>query len=628
MLNKEQEEAVYHMDGPCIVTACPGSGKTRVIVHRASNLLNNNVDARNILMLTFTNKAAKEMKQRLISLCKNNQASELIMCCTFHSLCVRILKKYNDACGLPVNFNIMSEDDCLVIANSIFENNKIKFDAAEAKKFIHIINSKRENDDIDIDKADEWFSDSTYNIMAKEYLSAIKQTGNIDFTGLLHEVYILLKNNDHIRNILNNKFKYVMVDEVQDTNLLQFEILKYLSMHKNIFMVGDLDQSIYKFRGAKPENMIKYCESNNAKLIKLTTNYRCGQRIIELANNIIVNNKNRLNNKIVGSKEDKYDVAYDLSVNREEEAYVVAKKIKNTIANGALAKEIAILFRTNHLSRSFELACARLAIPYDVVGAFKFFEREEVKDIVSMLKFLNNPNDTMSLFRFINKPKKGIGPKVFGKFVEDYSNNKRLKINEYQNIYTIVDSFIAYGNKNKVIDSIDFVINQTRYMEYVKIQHPESYQDRIDNINELKNSCISFDNRGNTDLNAWLLNIMLMDSQDGDESSNKIKLMSMHAAKGLEFDHVFVVAMEDGICPHKRAIEENYDNIDEERRLLYVAVTRAKTRLHLSSCVLPDMRSQKIANISRFLIESNFINLDHYKNEVYRIIKSYKEQQY
>jgi len=627
MLNKEQQDAVYHIDGPCLVTACPGSGKTRVIVHRACHMIKSGIDPSSILMLTFTNKAAKEMKNRLSEMLGSEQ-SEKISCSTFHSLCVKILRKYYSLCGVHKNFNISDEDDCMVIAQSLVDSKKINLDSEEIKSFIRKINSSRENHDISMERIYEWFpGDSVLSSLILEYIDSIKKSGNIDFTGILHEVYMLLKSNEECKNFINNRFKYVMVDEVQDTNLLQFELLKLMASHNNLFMVGDLDQSIYKFRGARPENMIKFCEERSAKIIRLTSNYRCGPYIIKLANSIIEKNSNRMNEKIIGAKNNGHEVAKYIALTREEESEAVAKSIKNLYHSGTRLNEIAILFRTSYISRSFELSCSKFGIPYDLVGAFKFFEREEIRDTISMLKFLNNPNDTMSLFRFVNKPKKGIGPKMFGKFLENFKSSNQDRSGDFSGIYALVDSFSSYDNRTVVSECIDFVIKATSYEEYLKKAHKDTYEDRMDNIRELKNSCINFDNKPNANLNNWLLNLMLMDSQDSDDSNGfKVKLMSMHAAKGLEFDCVFVVGLEDGVCPHKRSIQEDPSNIEEERRLLYVATTRAKERLFLSMSAVTDLRTNNISMPSRFLIESGYINLEKYYEHVSGLVK--KNQSY
>ena len=625
MLNEEQQEAVMHVNGPCLVTACPGSGKTRVIVHRAFNMINSGISPSNILMLTFTNKSAKEMKSRLVEMLKQPEISSKITCCTFHSLCVRILKRYYDRCGLHKNFNIADEDDCLLVLQSVLDNHHIKMEKDDMKFFIRTVNSHRENDDINLDRLDDWFyEDKSLNNFIKEYFESLKTSGNIDFTGLLHDAYTLLRDNVDVKDFINSKFKFVMVDEVQDTNLLQFELLKLIASHNNLFMVGDLDQSIYKFRGARPENMSKFCEEKEARLIKLSTNYRCGPNIIKLANQVISNNKGRINNQIIGVKTKGADVSKIIAMSRDDEAALVASRIKDLIEIGFPMREIAILFRTNHISRSFELSCSRMGIPYEVVGAYKFFDREEIRDIISMLKFLNNPADTMSLFRFINKPKRGIGPKMFGKFLDDYKSSPQVRSDDFAKIYKVVDLFSSFKNLDKISECIEFVLSSNDYRNYLKTTHPDSYEDRLDNILELKNSCIPFDNNPNSNLGTWLLNLMLMDTQDGENANSKIKLMSMHASKGLEFDCVFIVGLEDGVCPHKRSIQEDPFNLDEERRLLYVAITRSREALCLSCSVITDFRTKQKNIPSRFLIESGFIDLNEYHEEVSRLTSDSK----
>lgn len=628
-LNDEQEQAVDHVHGPCFVCACPGSGKTSVITERVVRLISKGFSPRSMLCITFTNKAAKEMKERVIK--KLGEKGNEIYISTFHALCATIIRKYGAYIGYSANTTILDDDDQEGLMSQSVRQAGYEFPVPQIKSLIWKTNDLREKLIPEDEFAKHFKIEAEANI-AIDYIARMRKNSQIDFSGLLSETVRLLEKDSEVLSKLQSRFDFIQIDESQDTNLAQFKIVQLIGAHNNVFVVGDPDQGIYSWRGARYQNIEDFVNINKAKVVSLPTNYRSTPEIVKAASVLIQKNPNRQQKmEFKTSNPSGLPVECISLPNPEQEAAYIAHRIKEMIAKGSKPHDFAVLYRLNSMSRSIEQGLMNAGISYQVLGGFSFFDRSEVKDCLSMLRFAINPCDGMALSRFINKPSRRIGEVAVGK-IENFANEKGInlleamtrasefmttgadKLRGIQGCKEIVDAF-TFDRTNKSIGEVLGII--LKNLDYIK--HLESkfegkeLEDRKDNLQELINACALYSETRSNDIGSYLANIALQSSSDKETKDNSVTLMSLHASKGLEFPVVFMPCMEDGQFPHKRAMVER-DGLDEERRLCYVGMTRAQKQLIMT---YPTTRMQRYKNggvqfehtvKSRFLAESGVLS--------------------
>ncbi|HEB9340397.1 TPA: UvrD-helicase domain-containing protein [Campylobacter coli] len=617
-LNESQKEAVSHIDGPMLILAGAGSGKTKTITTRLAYMIGEvGIPAINTLTLTFTNKAASVMKNRALDLLNSNENPLL---CTFHKFGLLFLKLHIERLGRKNNFIIIDNDDSKKILKELINDDKTS--PHQILQFIsHFKNESKSVQDVFNDLEllkDNEIKHQTLQKIAiyyQNYQEYLLKHNFVDFDDLLLLTNTLLENDQNFAKEQSSFYRYITVDEYQDTNALQYKILKNLCcVHENICVVGDDDQSIYSWRGAKIENILNFqSEFSNVKLVKLEQNYRSVGMILKAANNLISHNKKRLGKTLLCTKDEGEDVQILSSDNEKIESALVAKKIKELLNTGVYAGEIAVLFRINALSRSIEEAFMKEKIPYKLLSGMRFYERLEIKDLICYLRILINPNDDLSFKRIINRPKRSIGEKALQN-LEDYAQKRKISLFEalcesdggvgifslkkaqneakkfMQNIYKLRE----YSDLKKMIENFEELF---ALKEFYALQ--EDGDERVLNIDEFYASIKEkIKEEPQTTLEDILSEISLLSDQDGIEGEC-VYLMSVHASKGLEFDHVFIVGLEEGFFPL------NESDIEEERRLAYVAITRAKKCLSLSIAKSRFYRGSRTElDSSRFLEES------------------------
>ncbi|ECR3477145.1 AAA family ATPase [Campylobacter coli] len=617
-LNESQKEAASHIDGPMLILAGAGSGKTKTITTRLAYMIGEvGIPGINTLTLTFTNKAASVMKNRALSLLNS---SENPLLCTFHKFGLLFLKLHIERLGRKNNFIIIDNDDSKKILKELINDDKTS--PHQILQFIsHFKNeSKSVQDvfnDLELLKDNEIKHQALQKIAIyyQNYQEYLLKHNFVDFDDLLLLTNILLENDQNFAKEQSSFYRYITVDEYQDTNALQYKILKNLCcFHENICVVGDDDQSIYSWRGAKIENILNFqSEFSNVKLVKLEQNYRSVGMILKAANNLISHNKKRLGKTLLCTKDEGEDIQILSSDNEKIESALVAKKIKELLNSGIYAGEIAVLFRINALSRSIEEAFMKEKIPYKLLSGMRFYERLEIKDLICYLRILINPNDDLSFKRIINRPKRSIGEKALQN-LEDYAQKRKISLFEalcesdggvgifslkkaqneakkfIQNIYKLRE----YSDLKKMIENFEELF---AFKEFYALQ--EDGDERVLNIDEFYASIKEkIKEEPQTTLEDILSEISLLSDQDGIEGEC-VYLMSVHTSKGLEFDHVFIVGLEEGFFPL------NESDIEEERRLAYVAITRAKKCLSLSIAKSRFYRGSRTElDSSRFLEES------------------------
>lgn len=617
-LNESQKEAASHIDGPMLILAGAGSGKTKTITTRLAYMIGEvGIPAINTLTLTFTNKAASVMKNRALDLLNSNENPLL---CTFHKFGLLFLKLHIERLGRKNNFIIIDNDDSKKILKELINDDKTS--PHQILQFIsHFKNESKSVQDVFSDL--ELLKDNEIKHQAlqkiaiyyQNYQEYLLKHNFVDFDDLLLLTNTLLENDQNFAKEQSSFYRYITVDEYQDTNALQCKILKNLCcVHENICVVGDDDQSIYSWRGAKIENILNFqSEFSNVKLVKLEQNYRSVGMILKAANNLISHNKKRLGKTLLCTKDEGEDVQILSSDNEKIESALVAKKIKELLNAGVYAGEIAVLFRINALSRSIEEAFMKEKIPYKLLSGMRFYERLEIKDLICYLRILINPNDDLSFKRIINRPKRSIGEKALQN-LEDYAQKRKISLFEalcesddgvgifslkkaqneakkfIQNIYKLRE----YSDLKKMIENFEELF---ALKEFYALQ--EDGDERVLNIDEFYASIKEkIKEEPQTTLEDILSEISLLSDQDGIEGEC-VYLMSAHASKGLEFDHVFIVGLEEGFFPL------NESDIEEERRLAYVAITRAKKCLSLSIAKSRFYRGSRTElDSSRFLEES------------------------
>ena len=586
-LNKQQVEAVKHIDGPMLVLAGAGSGKTKVLTSRIAYLIEQGVSIDNILAITFTNKAAKEMKEREIKLIGYDAKS--IQISTFHSLGLKIIKENYARLGYKSNFVILDSDDTLTVVKKIMKDLNLNPKFYNARDIRNKISSAK-NELLDPEQYSKVEFDSNIIEVYRKYNKKLVINNSVDFDDLLILPIKLFKQYPDVLKYYQDKYKYVLIDEYQDTNEAQYIFSKMLcNNHKNIFVVGDNDQAIYAFRGANYKNILNFEKDYpNCRVIMLEENYRSTQNILDAANSVIKHNKMRKDknlwcNNDIGSK-----VKYIKTDSDKEECAYVSEKIKELHNdNNVNYEDIAILYRTNAQSRLIEEEMLKNGIPYRVVGSFYFYNRKEIKDLLCYLRLINNHDDDVSLLRIINTPKRGIGDKT----IENLTN---IATEKGISLFEAIESGKELTFKKMILEMeqkcenltltemVDLVLNDSGMKaEYEGDKSLES-EIRLENLEEFKSITKGYEEEyGVISLTDFLNEVAIVsDVSEHQDSTNKVSLMTIHAVKGLEFDNVFIVGMEEGIFPHYNSINEGtLAAIEEERRLCYVAITRAKKNL-------------------------------------------------
>lgn len=624
-LNKQQLEAVLYNEGPLLVLAGAGSGKTRVLTTKIAYLINElNVDPYNILAITFTNKAANEMKERVKKLLGIDTYNMQIS--TFHSFGVSILRKHYDKVGFERNFTILDSDDSLTVIKKILKEQNLDPKVYNPKAIRNKISSAK-NELIDPDSYSKYVNNDYDEIVLnvyRSYQNKLLKNNSMDFDDLLILPIKLLRDNPSVLESYQERFKYILVDEYQDTNQAQYILVKMMSAkYKNICVVGDESQSIYSFRGANYKNILNFEKDyKNAKVILLEENYRSTGYILDVANDIIKNNINKKDKKLWTNKGRGNKVKYYQALNEKDEAEYVVKKIKELIINGVNKSEIAVLYRTNAQSRNIEEALLKENIPYKVVGSLFFYKRKEIKDLISYLKLIYNSNDDTSLIRIINTPKRGIGLRTIEKLeetarlnntsiYESISSGKELEFKK------LIEELKESEKNLSLTELIDKVLEKSGLIEELKQEESLEADIRIENLNEFKSITKGFEETyGIVSLQAFLEEISLVsDVEEYNNNTDLVTLMTIHSAKGLEFENVFIIGLEEGLFPHTNSLS-SHEEIEEERRLAYVAITRAKKNLELINAKKRMLYGMESMNQpSRFINEINEENLEQEKNK-------------
>jgi len=596
-LNEAQKKAATHIDGALLILAGAGSGKTKTITTRLAYLLSLGIDPASTLTLTFTNKAASEMKQRALNLIGDNISHPPLLL-TFHKFGLIFLKLYIHLLNRNNNFVIIDSDDQKKILKSISSDLPPNFMSKEISKY--------KNSFLSPDEVYNLANEKVYKQMAliyDKYQKYLLENNLVDFDDLLLLTYQILNENEDLAKEISNKYQYIMVDEYQDTNEIQLLLLKKLCLtHSNICVVGDDDQSIYGFRGANHKNILEFEKDFNAKVIKLELNYRSTNQILKAANSLISFNKNRYDKKLISALGDGKEVEVIENFNEVAEAETIAKRIKELIQNGVSPNEIAVLYRINALSRSIEDGLRSYGINYKLVGGMKFYEREEIKDLISYLRLIVNPNDDYSFKRVVNKPRRGIGKTTLIKLEEAKKDKSFIEFIKEDDL-----NFISKKAAKTLKDFVQFInflsklpIEEIPEILEENINLSTSYkdEDKKRNVEEFYGMI-----REKKDLTLReFLNELSLESDQDKLSDALINVMTIHASKGLEFEHLFVIGLEEGFFPLNDA------DIEEERRLAYVAITRAKKELVLSYTKSRYLRGQRThVNKSRFLTEAGLI---------------------
>lgn len=588
-LNPAQKEAVLHKDGPCLVIAGAGSGKTKVLTTRIAHLIESGVSPYEILAITFTNKAAKEMRDRLNVLVPNNNA----FVGTFHSFGLRVIRENYLSLGLDRNFTIIDSDDVLSIIKKIMKEKGI--DSKEcAPSYIRNRISFIKNEMLSPAEIEKYMTSDAEQTAAEvytEYKRRLKTNNSVDFDDLLTLPVELFLHNKEILEHYQNKFKYILIDEYQDTNEVQYKMTKLLaSKYQNLFVVGDPDQSIYMFRGANFRNILNFEKDyQNTKVIPLEENYRSTKMILDAANSVIKNNKERKEKNLKSNNGVGIKLKYLRSYDEKHEITLVIEQIKELLEQGYQKKDIAIFYRTNAQARVVEEQFLKSNIPYKVVGSYYFYSRKEIKDLICYLRLVLNPHDEISLRRVINVPKRKIGASTIAN-IETIAREKNIsmfdaiekgKELEFKNLILELQKD---SDSMSLTELIDDILDKSGLREELESDPSLESELRLDNLMEFKSITATFEeNTGSVNLGDFLEEISLIaDITEHKDFEDVVTLMTIHSAKGLEFDVVFLVGMEEGIFPHANALMER-DGIEEERRLMYVGITRARKLLYLTN---------------------------------------------
>lgn len=628
-LNKEQQEAVKHTDGALLIMAGAGSGKTRVLTHRIAYLLSEkDVAARNILAITFTNKAAREMKERVRKLV--GRESEFMWVSTFHSMCVRILRRDIDRIGYSRNFSILDSGDQLSVIKQILKNLNIDPKKFDPRAMLGQISSAK-NELI----TPEEYSNNVGNFYERQisqiytaYQKMLHKNQSLDFDDLIMQTIHLFKRVPEVLEYYQRRFQYIHVDEYQDTNHAQYFLVKQLaSRYQNLCVVGDSDQSIYRWRGADITNILSFEKDYpTSRTVFLEQNYRSTKSILAAANKVIGNNSGRKPKNLWTENADGKNINYFQGATEQEEALYITDKIQELTRNeGYSAGDVAILYRTNAQSRAIEDTLMKSNISYQMVGGTKFYDRKEIKDMIAYLRLITNPDDDLSFERVVNVPKRGIGKTSIDRLrvhamTHDISFYEAVKEVDFTGVSKKAANALAeFGNLIKTLtqqqefltatDMVEAVLERTGYEEMLKNEQTIESQSRLENLEEFMTVTQDFEKTAEdktliaflTDL-ALIADIDRVDEEDPD-NQEKITLMTLHAAKGLEFPVVFLIGMEENVFPHSRSMMDN-DEMEEERRLAYVGITRAERELYLTHAKMRTLYGRTNMNpISRFINE-------------------------
>ena len=608
-MNDRQAEAVQTTEGPLLIMAGAGSGKTRVLTHRIAYLIDEKmVNPWNILAITFTNKAAREMKERAAAL---NPATQDCLIATFHSMCVRILRREADHIGYNRNFTIVDPGEQRTLMKRILKNLNLDPKKWNERAILGTI-SNAKNDLIDEVAYANLAGDIYTEIVAKcytAYQKELRQSEAMDFDDLIMLTLRLFDQNPDVLTYYQQRYQYIHVDEYQDTNHAQYQLVKLLaSRFKNICVVGDADQSIYGWRGADMQNILDFEKDYpEAKVVLLEENYRSTKTILQAANEVIRNNRNRRPKNLWTQNEDGEEIVYYRANDEQDEALFVARTIDQLSREGYSHKDFAVLYRTNAQSRTVEEALLKANIPYTMVGGTKFYSRKEIRDVISYLNLIANPSDNISYERVVNEPKRGVGPGTVEK-IRDFAASQEISLLEAsanimlspvkgkaaQAVYEFANLILDLRDRlddYSVTELVELVLKKTGYAAALAAQATLESQARIENIEEFLSVTKNFDENpdnpadetGLDKLSRFLNDLALIaDTDDGDMESSEVTLMTLHAAKGLEFPVVFLVGMEENVFPLSRASEDE-DELEEERRLAYVGITRAEKILYLTN---------------------------------------------
>lgn len=627
-LNEEQYEAVITIDGPLLILAGAGSGKTRTITYRIAHMIKDlGINSYQILAITFTNKAAKEMKERVRSLI--GQVSENMWISTFHSLCVRILRREIEKLGYTKSFTIYDFYDQKTLVKQCMEILKINMDNFEVSEVIRKI-SNYKNEFIKPSQAilqEIGYREKIFAKIYELYENKLYENNSLDFDNLIFKTIELFEKFPDVLAFYQSKFKYIMVDEYQDTNYSQYHLVKLLaSKYKNICVVGDDDQCIYQWRGADINNILDFEKDyKDTKIIKLEKNYRSKANILNAANKVILNNLRRKDKVLRPINSDGEKLKLFKANSAEEEALFVVNEILRIIKSKEYEyKDFGILYRTNSQSRIFEEILVKYQIPYKLIGVVRFYERKEIKDIIAYIKTIVNPNDEVSLRRIVNEPKRGIGDVTIDKLLEYAERNgitffdSMVACGEISNISTrTLNTIKEFANiiselrekkELKPSEFIKLVLKKVGYIDFLKNSKDSEAQTRLENIEEFINAAVNFEDLNyGASIDGFLENITLI-SEDNkyDEAFSSVTLMTLHSSKGLEFPVVFMVGMENGIFPSNKCFDE-VDEMEESRRLCYVGITRAKDILYFT-----------YANLRMVYGETNFRTKSKFLTEIPR----------
>ena len=623
-LNPMQKEAVLHTEGPLLILAGAGSGKTRVLTHRVAYLIDEKqVNPWNILAITFTNKAAGEMRERVDQLV--GFGAESIWVSTFHSTCVRILRRHIEYLGYNTNFSIYDSDDQKTLMKQVFKAMDVDTKQFKERSVLGTISSAKDKligPDEFLLNAGQDFRQRGIGEIYKEYQKRLRKNNALDFDDLIVKTVELFQNNSEILNYYQERFKYIMVDEYQDTNLAQFKLISLLaSKYRNLCVVGDDDQSIYRFRGADIGNILSFEETfPGAKVIKLEQNYRSTQNILNAANGVIRHNRGRKDKTLWTANGEGELIRFKQFVTAREEADFVAREIRDSVY---AYQDQAVLYRTNAQSSLLEERCIFYNVPYRLVGGVNFYQRKEIKDILAYLKTIANGVDDLSVLRIINVPKRGIGATTMGKvtiFASEHGMSLYDALREARQIPGIgkaaekIGTFIgqmesfrarAQSEDYTIQDLIEGIMDETGYQQELEAEGEVESQTRLENIEELVNKAVSYEEDSeHSTLDEFLEQVALVaDIDNMDESENRVTLMTLHSAKGLEFPKVYLVGLEDGLFPSMMSINsDDKTDMEEERRLCYVGITRAKNELVITSA-----RQRMVNGETRYCKPSRFL---------------------
>ena len=624
-LNDKQKEAVLAQEGPCLVIAGAGSGKTKVLTHKIAYLMQEkDIKPWNILAITFTNKAANEMKERVEALVGDDAKDMWIG--TFHSICVKILRRFIDRIGFDHSFVIFDTSDqrslikeCLKdlkIDDKMFTDRIVQFEISNAK------NDMKEPEEYEAMVKGDYRREkiaSVYNL----YQRRLKENNAIDFDDIINYAIKIFRENDDVLDYYTNKFNYILVDEYQDTNKSQFTLIRLLAKaHGNITVVGDNDQGIYSFRGADISNILNFEKDfKGTKIIKLEQNYRCTQNILNAANSVIKNNEVKYKKKLWTENEEGALPTFHVSDDEYDEGRYIVEEINHLRREDYYKySDFAILYRMNSQSRAIEEILRREDIPYKIVGGLKFYERKEIKDIIAYLRLINNPSDNLALKRIINEPKRGIGKTSLDKIqaiseqtgIPMYQIIKEADQYGLSRVYSnaqgfieVIEDLISKKDEYTITELIKHTLKETGYTKALEDENSIEAENRIENLEEFLTVAVQFEEEeADNDLSTFLEGITLSSDIDGmDEEEESVTLMTLHSAKGLEFQVVFLVGMEEGIFPGYKSIGEPKE-LEEERRLCYVGITRAKNNLYLTCSRQRTMFGSTSCNpVSRFVKE-------------------------